>query len=377
MFTRSYELFRLFGFSVKVDPSWLVIAALVTWSLAAPGGLFPHRFPGLTAGVYWTMGAFGALGLFASIVLHELSHSLVARLFDIRMQGITLFIFGGVAEMEDEPPGPRAEFWMAIVGPVASVLIGAACFGLYLLGSRQNWPMPLNGVLWYLGVINGILAAFNMVPAFPLDGGRVLRSALWAARGSLRWATKITAALGSAFGLFLILVGILAVFGGNFLGGMWYFLIGMFLRGAANMSYQQVLVRRALEGEPVQRFMVSEVVTVPPEISLERLVDDYVYRYHHKLFPVAEEGGLRGCVTTREIKLVPREEWRSTTVRDVMAPCTDDNTIHPDADAIQAFARMNRTDASRLIVAENGRLRGIISLKDLMRFLSLKIELEE
>jgi len=375
MFGRSFNLFRLFGFQVRADASWLLIAFLVTWSLAT--GLFPFVYEGLSSRTYWLMGVLGAIGLFASIVAHELSHSLVSRQYGMPIKGITLFVFGGVAEMDEEPPRPAAEFWMAIAGPIASVLVAAGMSFLALVGRRYAWPLWLNGTLGYLGGINLLLAAFNMVPAFPLDGGRVLRSALWHWKASLKWATRVTSSIGSGFGLLLIIMGVLSFVGGNFIGGMWWFLIGMFLRNAARTSYQQLVVRRALEGEPVRRFMQREVHSVPPETTLSEFVEDYVYRHHHKLFPVVENGRLRGCMSTRRLKQVPREQWATRTVGDVLEPCSEDNAAPPDADAMKTLVSMSRNGTSRLMVIDDGRLQGILSLKDLMRFISLKLEIEE
>ncbi len=373
MFGRRIRLFSLFGFPVSIDWSWLIIAVLVTWSLKS---VFAHYYPAFGNEVHWAMGVAGALGLFISIILHEFSHSLAARRSGIEMKGITLFIFGGVAEMDQEPPNPKAEFTMAIAGPIASVLISVLCFGAAWAGRGLGWPTPVNAVLAYLGWINGVLVAFNLVPAFPLDGGRVLRAALWHFKGSLRWATRVGASIGSAFGVVLIILGVASFLGGNFIGGMWWFLIGMFLRGAAQASYQQLLVRRALEGEPVQRLMRRDPVTVPPDTNLKQLVEDYIYEYHHKMFPVVEEGKLIGCVTTREVKQVPREEWPARTVKEIAAGCSGDNTIPVEADAMEAFTRMTRTGKSRLMVVDHARLAGVVALKDLFQYLSTWAEIE-
>ncbi|TAK08218.1 MAG: CBS domain-containing protein [Candidatus Manganitrophaceae bacterium] len=374
MFGKRITLFKLFGFAVHIDMSWIIIALLVTWSLAA--GLFPVEYRGLSPATYWIMGIVGALGLFGSIVFHEMSHSLVARRFGIPMKGITLFIFGGVAEMDDEPPSPRAEFWMAIAGPLSSIFLAAAFYGFYIFGERSGWPAPVDGVLGYLGVINAILAVFNLVPAFPLDGGRVLRSILWGWRNDLRWGTRISSTIGSGFGLFLIFVGVLNALRGNFIGGVWQFLIGMFLRDAARMSYQQLLARQALEGERVRRFMQTDPIVVSPFITLAQLIEDYVYRHQFKLFPVVRNGELVGCIDLNQVKEIPRNEWPSRTVGEVAGTCSVDNTISPDADAVKALSKMSRTGRSRLLVVDRGKLVGILSLRDLLRFLSLKIELE-
>jgi Zn-dependent protease/predicted transcriptional regulator len=375
MFGRRFKIFRLLGFDVYIDVSWFFIAVLVTWSLAT--GLFKSQtmFAELIdkPEIRWAMGVAGALLFFASIVLHEFAHSVVARRFGIQMRGITLFIFGGVAEMTQEPPHAKAEFWVAIAGPIMSVLLGV----LFLLAGVFASPVPVRGVLLYLGFINLILVAFNMIPAFPLDGGRVLRSALWATRGDLRWATRVTSTIGGVFGILLIVFGLInMLMFGNFIGGMWWVLIGMFLRQAASLSYQHVLVRRALEGEPVRRFMKTNPIVVPAHTSIADLVQNYVYTHHHKMFPVADDGQLLGCVTTQNIKSLPPEEWPQHRVSEIAHPCNDDNTVTPETDAMEALSKMNRTGASRLLVVDQGRLVGVLTLKDLMRFMALKVELE-
>ena len=221
MFGRRVRLFKLLGFEVRIDLSWIVIAVLVTWSLA--DGLFPYLYPRLVKKVYWEMGVAGALGLFASIVFHEFCHSLVARKFGMAMKGITLFIFGGVAEMGEEPPTARAEFLMAAAGPLSSFFLSGVFYFIFQAGLSGDWPEPVNGVLRYLYGINALLAVFNLLPAFPLDGGRILRSILWGTKQDLQWATRISAGIGSGFGIVLIVLGIFRVLGGD-IYGVWLFL---------------------------------------------------------------------------------------------------------------------------------------------------------
>lgn len=375
MFGKRINLFKLLGFQVRIDFSWIIIAVLIAWSLST--GLFPVQFEGLSTQTYWIMGIVGAIGLFLSIIIHEFSHSLVARKYGMPMKGITLFIFGGMAEMTDEPPNPKAEFMMAAVGPISSIIIAGIFYAIYSAGVAGGIPKPVNGVVQYLAFINALLAAFNTVPAFPLDGGRVLRSVLWGIKGNLRWATRVSSFIGSGFGVLLIVLGVLNFFGGNFIGGMWWFLIGMFLYSAAKMSYQQLLTRRALEGESVRRFMKTDPVTVTPDMTLDKLVEDYVYVFHHKMYPVVSDSDrVEGCVTTRQIKEVPREEWNQKRVRDVQVKCSEENTISPDADAIKALSMMNKNGESRLIVKEGDRLAGVVALKDMLKFLSLRVELD-
>jgi Zn-dependent protease/CBS domain-containing protein len=374
MFGRRITILRLFGFPIRVDPSWLFIAALVTWSLA---GSFQVAQPQISPGVRWAMALCGMLGLFVSIVLHELSHALVARAHGVETRGITLFLFGGVAELQREPPSARAEFAIAAVGPLSSIGLAAAFFALARAGIGAAWPLPVVEVLRYLALINFALAVFNLVPGFPLDGGRVLRAILWGWRGSLGWATRIAATAGSLFGLGLVALGIVIALRGNVVGGIWYLLIGLFLRQASQASYTQLQARRALEGERVQRFMRPDPITVPPDATIRRVVDEYFYRDLHRIYPVVDhDQRLLGCVTARRIRDVPRDEWEQRRVGDIVDPCSADNTVHPQSDALEALGRMTKSGASRLMVVEEGRLLGVLTLKDLLQFFSLKLDLE-
>ncbi len=374
MFTRSITIFRLLGFEIKVDFTWIIIAVLITWQLAT--SYFPMHEPGLRPYVYWALGIEGALGIFLSIIVHELGHAVVARRYGIRIKDITLFIFGGVASMEDEPKRPRDEFYMAIAGPVTSGVIAVAMLGLEAIVGAIAPAAPMLTVLAYLAWMNAMLAAFNMIPAFPLDGGRVLRAILWDWRKDLRLATRISAGLGSAFGLGLIFLGVFAFMSGNTFAGLWWFMIGMFVRSASAMSYKQMMLRRALEGEPVSRFMKTEVISVQPNVTLREFVERYVYEHHHKLYPVMIAGRLLGCVTTRGVKAVPPEQWGETSVGEIAEACTPENSVPPQTDAMQALSLMNRTGRGRLLVVESGELLGIVALKDLMAFLGLKLDLE-
>jgi Zn-dependent protease/CBS domain-containing protein len=376
MFGKRITLFELLGFEVRIDLSWIIIAVLITWSLSK--GVFPYYYRHLSNQTYWLMGIAGAFGFFLSIVVHEFSHSLVARHHGMPMTGITLFIFGGVAEMEDEPPNAKSEFIMAVAGPLSSIVIAAIFYASYFVGSRWGWPGPVNGVIGYLSWINGILAAFNLLPAFPLDGGRVLRSILWGVKKDLRWATRITSWIGSAFGILLIIYGAFNFLRGNFIGGMWWFLIGIFLRSAAQMSYKQLLTRKALEGEHVSRFMKDDPVAVPPDISVDRLVEEYIYKYHFNFFPVVDlSDRLIGSITTNAVKKIPREEWPRKSVAEAATQYSEENTIKPQEDAVKALSRMNTNNVSRLMVVDRGRLVGVIALKDMLKFLALKMELNE
>jgi len=375
MYERRISLFSLFGFKVKLDISWFILAILIAWSLATR--VFPNYFGGLGTTTYWWMGIAGAIGLFVSIVFHEFCHSIVARYYGLSMKGITLFIFGGVAEMEDEPQSPKVEFLMALAGPLSSVLLSGIFYLLAMAGKNAGLPVSVSGVLVYLSWINLILAGFNLVPAFPLDGGRILRSILWGMKHNLRWATHVASSLGSAFGILLIVLGIVSFISGNFIGGLWYFLIGMFVRRASQMSYRQLIIRKALAGEHVERFMKSEPVTVSPTLTVSELVQNYFYKYHYKMFPVLENGRVKGCISTREVKQIPHDQWNNYKIAGLVKPCSRENTVSLHEDAIKALALMNSTQNSRLMVLDGDKLAGIVTLKDLLQFLALKIDLEE
>lgn len=371
---RGTNLFRLAGFQVSMDFSWLVIAFLVTWTLAA--GVFPEKYPDLAPGMYWLMGIACSLGLLVSIVLHEFSHSIVARKHGMPIGGITLFVFGGIAHMESEPTGPREEALMALAGPGSSIVIGGVLYGIHAL-LQGRIPLPVSGVLQYLALINLVLAAFNLLPAFPLDGGRVLRAGLWAKTKSIKKATRIASNFGRVLSYILIGLGMLALLSGNLITGIWWGFIGLFIGGAAKQSYRQLLLKQELEGEPVRRFMERKPITVPDDTTIEELLNEYVYRYYKKMFPVTRDDLLTGCITTRDIKTVPEKERSTTSVGDIAAPCRPSNTIGPDEDASRALSIMNSSGISRLVVAENGRVVGVITLKDLLQLLALKIDLEE
>lgn len=374
------QLFRLLGIPVRIDASWFIILALLTLSLT-------HEFPRWLKDYYpeatlppswasWLIALSSALAFFVCILLHELGHAVVARSQQLPVRGITLFMFGGVADIGEEPRSPRSEFLMAIAGPFVSVVLAVLLSLLAWLGYTQEWAPFLVIAIGYLAGINVLVLAFNMIPAFPLDGGRVLRSILWSISGNLRRATYRAAHVGRFFAWMLIAWGVLNFFTGNWLGGIWFILLGLFLSSAAQSGYHQVLVRQALEGEPVRRFMNPDPITIPPNLDLRQWVEDYVYRFHRKMFPVVQNGELQGYIETRMLAGIPRSDWELNKVSDVMRCDLDIITIGPDDDALEALRRMQQKNLSRLLVVEGNRLIGIISLKDLLQFFNLKLELE-
>lgn len=375
MFGKPIKLFRLAGVDVRIDFSWFLLVLLITWSLAV--GFFPMRFPGLSTGLFWALGFAGAMGLFLSILLHEISHSVVGRAFGMKMEGITLFLLGGVAEMPREPQRPKAEFWMAIAGPLTSLALAALFLGVNRAGAGMGWPAPWMGIFGYLSFINVVLAVFNLVPAFPLDGGRVFRSLIWAASGDYTRATRLATAVGSGFGLVLILLGAISILSGNPIGGLWWVFIGLFVRVGARASMRQLTLSRLLADGRVRDIMNPDPITVPPEMPVHRLVEDYLYKYDYKVFPVTDGGRLLGCVGLDQVKGISRTEWDERRVGEVMTACPSGTTLSAEAGAEEALAVMSRTGASPLLVTENDSLKGIVTSRDLMHRLSTKMELEK
>ncbi len=369
MFGTRWRLFRLLGIPINVDASWLIILALLTWTLIS---FFGQELPDQPPATYWIMGLGTALAFFTCLVLHELGHALAARALGIPIRGITLFLFGGIAELEGEPQSAQSEFFMAIAGPVVSAVLAAT----FWLLSGLAWGPAVDLVLEYLASINLAVLVFNLVPGFPLDGGRVLRSLLWAGLGNLRRATYVASLVGQGFAWLLIALGVMHFFAGMLVQGMWLGLIGMFLNNAARSSYQQVIIRQLLQGEPISRFMTRDVIVVPTHLDLLRWVEEYVFGYHRKMFPVTADGHLAGVITTQALANYPREEWSRHSVEEAMNRDLDALCIPPHTDALEALAKMQRTDSSRLLVTEGDRLVGIVSLKDLLAFLDLKLELE-
>ena len=360
---------RLAGIPIYVDYSWFIIFILLTYALAA--GYFPQIFPTRSPVVHWLLGAVASLLLFVSVLIHELMHSVVARRNNIPISGITLFIFGGASQMTDEPGTAAAEFKMAIVGPLTSLVLAVIFYAVARVAATQDWGSLLVGLSLYLTVINFILAVFNLVPGFPLDGGRVLRSIIWRITGDLTRSTRIAAYAGIGVAYTLIFFGILSVLSGN-LSGIWLVLIGWFLQNAAQRSYQQLLIRRSLGEVKVKQIMTRDVITVPADITLDRLVEDYFFRYKHATFPVLRDGNLTGLVVFNDIKDVPRELWSGTTAGQTARQLTPDLEIAPDDDAYNALERIAQGDAGRLLVIGEGGLEGIVSRKDIAELISMK-----
>ncbi|HEX2055742.1 MAG TPA: site-2 protease family protein [Nitrospiraceae bacterium] len=371
-----WQIGRIYGIPIRIHVSWLVIFWFVTWSLAT--GYLPDALPGLSSPRYWAMGAMAALLLFASVLLHELGHSYVALKYRIPIGQITLFIFGGVAQMRKEPPSPRAEFLIAIAGPMVSLVIAAMCLGLVTLAETSSGADAFRGLIALgavLGAVNTNLGLFNLLPGFPLDGGRVLRAGLWAWKKDFYRATSQAATVGLAFGLLFGVIGAALIAGaltGTVSGhlassGGWIILLGIFLFAAARGSRRQAAMRSSLAAMPVRDLMVHPVVSLTPEATVEEAVNRYFLPYGYSEFPVAQENRLLGIVTVADIQAVPVSRWASTRVEETMRSIDDQVTVGPDMSTMHAVDRMIQQDVERLIVVENGLVVGLISRESIVR----------
>lgn len=373
MFGKKIHLFTLFGFRFQLDPSWFVIVLLITWTLAS--AFFPQSYEGLGTATYWGMGVVAALGLFVCVALHEMGHAFVARHYGSDVHEISLFLFGGVAHIPEDPKTPKAEFLMAIMGPIVSIGIGGVLLGV----GQISMPTPMAGVLRYLGIINIVLAGFNLLPGFPLDGGRVLRAGLWKWKDNLEWATRIASQVGSGFGFALWGLAVLSLLVGNFIGAVWWFFLGLFLRGAAKMAYRQLVWKRMLEGVPVSKVMNTDVPTVPPDASAERFAEDYLYRWDIDTFPAAEDDRLVGCIQGDDLKRIPRDRWSETSVRDLARTCPTDHVLQADDRALDAWQRLRDAaggNGTPYIVLDGDRLVGMVTSQDMLRYLSRRSRFE-
>jgi Zn-dependent protease/CBS domain-containing protein len=355
------------GIRISIDYSWFVILALVTWTVT---GWFRIQVEGAGPVLVWGLSLTAALCLFISVLLHELSHSFVALYKGLRVEGITLFIFGGVSHLGAEPKSPADEVQIAVAGPLASFAIGATCLGLFI----ATLPLGSNGLsalLNYLAIINTALGIFNLVPAFPLDGGRVLRAAIWRSKGSFTKATVAAAMTGRVLAYALMGVGVLFAVSGNFMG-LWWVIMGLFLNQAAGASAERARIRQQLRGTPVRRIMSCDVVSLAPEQSLAEVIEGAFLRHHHGGYPVTEAAAVLGILTLKDVRSQPREEWARRTVRDAMTPLQDAEMAHPNDDIVEVLERMLRAGRSQLPVVEDSRLAGMLTQQDILEFLQVR-----
>ena len=377
----AWEIGRALGIPIRIHPSWYLVFVFVTWTLAT--GYLPETLPGQSNSRYWGMGAVAALLLFLSVLLHELGHSYVARRYRIPIGQITLFLFGGVAHMKKEPPSPKAEFLIAIAGPAVSFALGVLCFGAAVL--VDSLPLPAGGrgfvVLGgLLGFNNIVLGLFNLIPGFPLDGGRALRAGLWAWSKNFHKATSQAAFIGLGFGILLGGFGAVLV-GGTISGlfdpamasnGGWLMFIGAFLFGAAWSTRRQVSIRTALSSTSVRDVMIRAVVTVPPHITIQAAVEEFFVAYGYGGFPVSDAGQVVGLIAVEDVQAIPQTLWAWKLVRDIMRPASPGLFIPPDWSIMQAMERMGQEGWDRLLVVEEGQSIGLITRSAIAQFLQLR-----
>jgi Zn-dependent protease len=365
----SFDLGRIFGVKVGVNWTWLVVVGLISWSLAT--AVLPDQNPGLSRGTYWTMGVAAALLFFLSILLHELGHAVQARREGLAVEGITLWLFGGVARFRGTFPSPGAEFRIAVAGPLVTLVLAAVLLGL---GAVVELPDAVDGVVAWLGYINLVLLVFNLLPALPLDGGRVLHSVLWRARNDLVWATRVGAAIGRGFGYLMAGVGVLFFVAGEIVGGVWLFVLGWFLSSAAAAESSAVVARVALGSLRVRDLMVDEPAVVAPGMTLAEFVDEIVWEKRHTTYPVVADGRPVGLLQFARVASVPRGEWDGTRVQECMLTMDEVRTVEEDRRVTDVMDDL-AVGTGRLLVVRDGRLTGLLSISDVARALTGRGEL--
>jgi Zn-dependent protease/CBS domain-containing protein len=371
MLRNSIRIARIGGIAINIHVSWILIFILVTWTLA--GSYFPLNYPRWSLPLHWTVGVVTSVLFFASVLAHELAHSFVARARGLPVQDITLFIFGGVSQIGEEPETPGTEFVMALVGPLTSIVLGA-CFGAIWFVAR-GISEPLSALGGYLAWINVILGFFNMIPGFPLDGGRVLRSILWQATGNLQRATRWASLVGQAVAYLFILAGIWQIFTGDWVGGLWIAFIGWFLDNAASNSYRQLTVRNLLAGHKVREVMSRDCAQLDAGMTIDRLVNEQMLPTGTRCFPIVEAGLVRGLLTLHNIKGVSQDRWATTTVDQVMTPLDKLKSVGPDEELWTAMQSLTTDGVNQLPVMDDGQLLGMLARDNIVSFMRIKGEL--
>jgi Zn-dependent protease len=370
---KGLKLFRVLGIQITLNYTWFIVFGLIAWSLAS--GYFPYHYPSLSRSAHWTMGFLGAVFLFLSVLIHEVTHSYLAKKEGIEVKEITLFIFGGVSQLAKEPDDPRKELKVALGGPISSLVLAGIFWVLSIMTSQTPSFLLIGGLLSYLAFINLSLAIFNLIPGFPLDGGRVLRALYWKKSGSLKKGTQVATNVGKWVGTGIILLGLVGILMGNLIGGFWFVVIGIFLRSAAEGGYQQAAMKGALEGVKVKELMSRNVVSVPSSLRIDRLVEDFYLTHKHITYPVTENGQIIGIITLKQVKEISRDQWREKTVREVMIPVREEILLDPESDATDALQTMVRTGEGRLPVVQQGKVVGMITRKDILTLLQIKTDL--
>ncbi len=371
---RSISLFKVLGIQVDIDFSWLVIFGLILWSLSA--GYFPGLYPGHQTLAYWVVGLVATLLFFASVLIHELSHAAVGNLLGEKVERITLFIFGGMAHLSGEPRNPNDEIMIAGVGPITSVVLALLFWLVYKTIALVPGASLWTAVFRYLGFINLALALFNLLPGFPLDGGRLFRAILWKRSGDMDRATAHAADWGAALAWGMIVFGGVEIFGGALVGGLWLIFIGLFLRAAARSEYQGTILGHLLQGIRVGDIMTHAPVTLNPQMPLVDVVEQYFLKYGYGGFPVVDDGRPIGTLSLSEIRNCPPEDRGSKTVGDIMRPIDPAIEISAHSNAMDAVHKMNEANSGRLLVVDNGKLAGLITRSAVMRYMQIRAQLE-
>lgn len=373
MFGKRHALVTVFGIEIALTASWAIIAGLIAWTLATQ--VFPQELPGASPVTHAFMGLCGAAIFFLSLLLHELSHAMVARHFGLRVPRITLFLFGGVAELEEEPSAPKDEFWIAIAGPIMSLALALLFWIVATLEALVGISPPAQAVLGYLSLINLVLAIFNMLPAFPLDGGRVLRAALWWNSGDIVRATEIAGKTGMVFAYVLIGLGFLALFDNSVVGGAWQILLGLFVFAAAKGSVEAQNVKSYLGGRHVRHLMTPDPITASPDMSLADLVNRVFLAHRISFAPVCEREALLGYIDTGGLSDIERENWQNTRVGDVFVGLSKAATLQPQDDVEEVLNQVRESGRRKFLVVDGNDLVGVITLADVSRYLSLMTEI--
>jgi Zn-dependent protease/predicted transcriptional regulator len=371
----SIRLGRLFGIEIGLHYSWFVIALLITMSLSAQ---FHQNHSDWSESMVWATSVLTALLFFAALLAHEMSHALVARSHGLKTREITLFALGGVAQIEKEPEDPKTEFWVGIVGPISSALIGLICLGISYAGGWRigaTPETPVLSMLVWLGYINLTLAAFNMIPGFPLDGGRILRALIWWRNKDAVRSTQLAARVGQFVALLFIFLGIFRFFAGEGFGGLWIAFIGWFLMQAAGASYASVALTSGLKGVHVSDVMDRNCLVVDGNLNVQQLVDEHLLRSGRRCFVVEQQGEIAGLVTPHEIKGLERARWPYTTLYDIMRPLDQLHTVEPNTLLTEALETMGRDDVNQLPVVSNHHLEGIVTRANVLQFLQTRAEL--
>ena len=370
MSRHNIPLGRILGIQIGLDYSWFVIFTLLTWVLAT--GYFPAEFKGWPPLLYWVTGALTAVVFFASVLLHELGHSLVALRYKVPVRSITLFLFGGVAEIGAEPPSAIAEFLIAGAGPLTSLILAAVFYSVEPLAGGIE---PLLGLAKYLAFINLALAVFNLIPGYPLDGGRVFRAVVWAITGNMRRATLIAANAGRLFAFLFIFAGVWQMFGGDFTGGLWIAFLGWFLDSAASAQVQLVMLQDLLRGRTVSQAMSTRCAAVPADLTLRELVDEHILASGQHCFIVERGNNAVGLMTLQRIKEVPRSEWAATQAGQVMLPLEQVRGVDPNTGLWTALQKLDQEGVNQLPVTQDHRVIGMLSREDVLSFLRTLQEL--